>query len=106
MTATERYSEILMKILRCGHVKISDLQEEFRVSRSTIKRDLQEISRHFPIRSVEGRYGGIFLDKDYRLGMQYLTNPQANLLEKISASLTGEDLILMRGILNTFKKMS
>ena len=105
MTATERYSEILMKILRCGHVKISDLQEKFQVSRSTIKRDIREISRHFPIRSVEGRYGGIFLDKDYRFGMKYLTNPQANLLEKISASLTGEDLILMRGNLNMFKKV-
>ena len=76
MTATERYAEILMKILRCGHVKIPDLQEEFQVSRSTIKRDIQEISRHFPIRSVEGRYGDIFLDKDYRLGMQYQSPSQ------------------------------
>ena len=106
MTATERYTEVLMKILRCGHVKISDLQEEFQVSRSTIKRDIQEISRHFPIRSIEGRYGGIFLDKDYQLGMKYLTEPQATLLEKLSASLTGEDLILMCEILKTFKKPS
>ena len=106
MTATERYAEILMKILRCGHVKIPDLQEEFQVSRSTIKRDIQEISRHFPIRGVEGRYGGIFLDADYKIGMKYLTEPQAVLLEKISATLTGEDLILMREILKTFKKPS
>ena len=106
MTATERYSEILMKILRCGHVKISDLQEEFQVSRSTIKRDLQEISRHFPIRSVDGRYGVIILDKDYRVGMKYFTEPQAALLEKLSATLTGEDSILMCEILKTFKKPS
>ena len=106
MTATERYAEVLMKILRCGHVRISDLQEEFQVSRSTIKRDIQEIARHFPIRSVEGRYGGIFLDGDYKIGMKYLTEPQAALLEKISATLTGEDLLLMREILKTFKKPS
>ena len=106
MTATERYTEVLMKILRCGHIKISELQEEFQVSRSTIKRDIQEISRHFPIRGVEGRYGGIFLDADYKIGMKYLTEPQAVLLEKISATLAGEDLILMREILKTFKKPS
>ena len=106
MTATERYTEVLMKILRCGHVKISDLQEEFQVSRSTIKRDIQEISRHFPIRSIEGRYGGIFLDKDYQLGMKYLTEPQANLLEELSSTLTGADLHLMQEILKTFKKPS
>ena len=106
MTATERYTEVLMKILRCGHVKISDLQEEFQVSRSTIKRDIQEISRHFPIRSIEGRYGGIFLDKDYRLGMKYLTEPQAHLLEELSSTLAGENLHLMQEILKTFKKPS
>ena len=106
MTATERYTEILMKILRYRHVKISDLQEEFQVSRSTIKRDIQEISRHFPIRSVDGRYGGIFLEKDYQVGVKYLTESQAILLEKISATLTGDDLFLMREILKTFKKPS
>ena len=106
MTATERYTEVLMTILRCRHVKISDLQEEFQVSRSTIKRDIQEISRHFPIRSVDGRYGGIILDKDYKIGMKYLTEPQVILLETISASLIGDDLILMRDIIKTFKKPS
>ena len=106
MTTLERRMEILFVLLRRRHVRISELQAEFGVCRTSIKQDIQELTRHFPIRSVDGRYGGIFLDKDYRLGMQYLTNPQANLLEKISASLTGEDLILMRGILNMFKKMS
>ena len=43
MTATERYTEVLMKILRCGHIKISELQEEFQVSRSTIKRGISRI---------------------------------------------------------------
>ena len=103
MTTLERRMEILFVLLRRRHVKISELQAEFGVCRTTIKQDVQELTRYFPIRSVDGRYGGIFLDKNYRLGMKYLTEPQAILLEKISASLTGEDLILMCEILKTFR---
>ena len=106
MTTLERRMEVLFVLLRRRHVKISELQEEFGVCRTTIKQDVQELTRYFPIRSVDGRYGGIFLDKDYQLGMKYLTEPQATLLEKLSASLTGEDLILMCEILKTFKKPS
>ena len=106
MTALERRMEILFVLLRRRHVKISELQAEFGVCRTSIKQDIQELTRYFPIRSVDGRYGGIFLGKDYQLGMKYLTEPQAVLLEKISATLTGEDLILMREILKTFKKPS
>ena len=106
MTALERRIEILFVLLRRRHVKISELQAEFGVCRTSIKQDIQELTRYFPIRSVDGRYGGIILDKDYRVGMKYLTEPQAVLLEKISATLTGEDLILMREVLKTFKKPS
>ena len=42
----------------------------------------------------------------FPLGMKYLTEPKVVLLEKISATLAGEDLILMREILKTFKKPS
>ena len=104
MTTKERLIEILMKILRCRHVKISELQEEFHASRSTIKRDIQELSRHLPIRSVDGRHGGIFLNQDYQLGKKYLTESQTILLEKLSENLTGDDLLTMQSILKTFSK--
>ena len=106
MTTLERRMEILFVLLRRRHVKISELQIEFGMCRTTIKQDIQELTRYFPIRSVDGRYGGIFLDKDYQLGMKFLTEQQAILLEKLSATLTGEDLILMCEILKTFKKPS
>ncbi len=40
----------------------------------------------------------------YRLGMKYLTDEQCNLLEKLSESLVGEDLVLMKAILKTFRR--
>lgn len=106
MTTLERRMEVLFVLLRRRHVKISELQAEFDVCRTSIKQDIQELSRYFPIRSVDGRYGGIILDKDYKIGMKYLTEPQVILLETISASLTGDELILIRDIIKTFKKPS
>ena len=72
----------------------------------TAFRDIQFLSCYFPIITKRGTGGGVFLMDGYQLGMKYLTEPQAVLLEKISATLTGEDLILMLEILKTFKKPS
>lgn len=106
MTTLERRIEILFILLRRRHIKMFELQAEFNTCRSSICEDIQELSRYFPIRTECGRYGGVFLDKNYQLGMKYLTEPQATLLEKLSATLTGEDLILICEILKTFKKPS
>lgn len=106
MTTLERRMEILFVLLHRRHVKVFELQSEFDICRSSISEDIQELSRYFPIRTERGRYGGVFLDKDYQLGMKYLTEPQANLLEELSSTLTGADLHLMQEILKTFKKPS
>ena len=106
MKTAERRLEMLYLLVRRRYVKLSDLQAEFHISRWTAIQDIHELSRSFPIRTEQGRYGGIFLDKDYQLGMKYLTELQANLLEELSSTLTGEDLHLMQEILKTFKKPS
>lgn len=67
-------------------------------------RDIQFLS-YFPIITKRGTDGGVFLMDGYKLGMQYLTEPQATLLENLSATLTGENSILMREILKTFKNI-
>ena len=106
MTTLERRMEILLVLLRRRHVKMFELQTAFDTCRTSICEDIQELSRYFPIRTERGRYGGVFLDQNYQLGMKYLTEPQTILLEKLSATLTGKDLILMGEILKTFKKPS
>lgn len=106
MTAIERRMEILYVLLERRHVKICELQKLYSVSRSTIKRDIRDLSISFPICSEDGRYGGIFILDGFKLGMKYLTDDQCKLLEKISETLAGEDLALMKEILCTFRKQA
>lgn len=102
----ERRIKILELLCERRKVKVGELANEFDVSLRTVHYDLSVLSCSYPITFKRGTNGGACIAEDFRLGMKYLTEPQAVLLEKISATLTGEDLILMREILKTFKKPS
>ena len=106
MTANDRRFQILDSLLKYRKVSIQGLSLEFQVSYMTVFRDIQFLSCYFPITTKRGTDGGVFLMESYQLGMKYLTEPQAVLLEKISATLTGEDFLLMCEILKIFKKPS
>ena len=104
MKTTERRMEILFLLVRRRSIHLSDLQSEFRICKRTAIQDIQELSRIFPIYTEPGRFGGIFLAKEYHLGMKYLTDEQCQLLEKLSETLAGEDLALLKEILKTFRR--
>ena len=104
MTANERRMEILYALLERRHLKLSEIQSLYCISRSTAKRDVRELSVFFPIYSENGRYGGIYVVEGFKLGMRYLTDKQCLLLERLSVSLVGEDLELMREILKIFRR--
>ena len=103
---TIRRFRIIEELCKRRSIPIVRLASEFSVHRSTIQKDIEVISMLIPIYTTRGGDGGVHVIDGYYLGMKYLTEPQAALLEKISATLTGEDLILMREILKTFKKPS
>ena len=103
---TERRFLMLEYLLKVRRTTRSKLSVKFGVSLRTIDRDILILSCSFPITAVQGGNGGIGIAEGYYFGMKYLTEPQAILLEKLSASLTGDDLILMCEILKTFKKPS
>ena len=96
--------EILFLLVHRRSIHLSDLQSEFQICRRTAIQDIQELSRIFPIYTEQGRFGGVFLAKNYSLGMRYLTDEQCQLLEKLSENLAGEDLVLMKTILKTFRR--
>ena len=58
----------------------------------------------YPIYTVPGKGGGVYVSDGYRLGKKCLTDKQAELLEDISKGLEGERLAIMQSILNTFKE--
>ena len=102
MTVNERRMCILYVLLEKRKDSLQRLSEEFQVSRWTIMRDVQELSRSHPISTKPGVGGGVEIMDGYRLGMKYLTAEQAALLDSLSEHLTGEELLIMQSILKTF----
>ena len=102
----ERRIKMLLFLCERRQAKVGELANEFDVSVRTVHYDLDILSCSFPITFKRGINGGACIVDGFCLGMKYLTNPQTMLLEKLSASLAGEDLTLMREILKTFKKPS
>lgn len=102
MSVNERRMEILDFLLECRRTSISEIQRRFNISRCTAIRDIQELTRSYPIDAQRGVGGGISIKDGYRLGMKYLSEPQRELLEKLSETLSGEELATMQSILKTF----
>ena len=104
MTANERRMCILYGLLEKRKDSLQRLSVEFQVSRWTIMRDIQELSRSYPISTKPSVGGGVRIMDGYRLGMKYLTAEQTDLLERLSENLMGDDLLTMQSILKTFSK--
>ena len=104
MCSAERRQQVLEFVVSKRHTFLKEISNEFGVSFSTARRDVQILSCSYPIYTSPGGDGGIYTVPGYRLGMKYLTEEQASLLEKISHNLVGEDLNTMNCILKTYKR--
>ena len=102
MGASERRMEIIERLCERRFDTIGNLANEFRVSRNTIKNDILILSYSYPLYTIQGNGGGVRLVDGYRLGMKYMTSKQTDLLEKLSETLSGEELATMQSILKTF----
>ena len=102
MTASERRKEIL-EVLSLRRVEqINNLAFQFGVSEKTIRRDILTLSLEYPIYTLQGNGGGIYVDKNFRLGKVFLKNEQQELLERLLPGLEGKDAEVMKAILKTF----
>ena len=102
MTASERRTAILEVLCRRRHETAENLMYEFGVSIRTIMSDLKILSLQYPIYTVQGQGGGIYVDEKFRLEKPYLKEKQQALLEKLLPLLGGEDKEIMKEILRTF----
>ena len=101
-SAVERRQAILEILCERRHEKIDNLAFEFEVDRRTIRRDIEVLSISYPLYTTKGTGGGVHVVDGYRIGKQYLTKEQKNLLEKLATRLTGEDFQTMQSILKKF----
>ena len=103
MKATERRQAILEALCERRHDKIENLMFEFNVSRSTMLRDILELSLTYPIYTVAGKYySGVFVADDYYLGKQYLSPEQQKLLEQLSTNCDKKQQEILKNIIRKF----
>lgn len=103
-SAAERRLAILEEICERRYDTVSNLADEFCVSKRTIRRDIIVLSCSYPIYAQQGGKGGVYIAENFRLGKSYLSKSQAELLTRLSTALVGEDKIIMESILATFTR--
>ena len=103
MNAWERRMEILQCLCIRRHDTVDRLAREFGVSNSTLRNDIQVLSYKYPLYTTRGRAGGVHVVDGYHLGIKYLTDEQAEVLERLPKQLNNEEMKIIREILKTFK---
>lgn len=103
MTASERRRAIIEALCIRRHDTRENLASEFGVTKRTIENDVLVLSLEYPIYTLQGNGGGIYVEKGYRLDRQYLSDEQSELLESLLPQLSGEQAEIMKSILKKFK---
>ena len=103
MDAVERRQQILELLCQRRKDTMQNLAAELGVSERTIRRDVEILTRSYPLETVSGRYGGGVRVADwYHLDRQRMSPKQTALLRRLAADLRGEDLEVMEQILLKF----
>ena len=102
MTASERRNAILEDLDMRRYEKVSNLAFQYGVTTRTIRNDILILSLEYPIYTAKGNGGGIYVDKNFRLGKVFLKSEQQELLERLLPGLDGKDAEVMKAILKTF----
>ncbi|MBS6216227.1 MAG: DeoR/GlpR transcriptional regulator [Clostridiales bacterium] len=103
MDAVERRQQILELLCQRRKDTMQNLAAELGVSERTIRRDVEILTRSYPLETVCGRYGGGVRVADwYHLDRQRMSPRQTALLRRLAADLRGEDLEVMEQILLKF----
>lgn len=104
MTANERRMALLEVLCLRRHDTRENLAFEFGVSKRTIEYDVEILSASYPIYSVQGKGGGIYVMEGFQLNKKYLTDKQSKYLEELAATSTGESRQIALSILKDFSK--
>ena len=103
MGPSERRYAVMEILCRRRQETMANLAFEFGVSIRTIRNDIDILSLSYPLETIRGRYGGgVKVTDGYYLNRKYLKPAQQELLERLSAQLSGDDLTVMNSIFKDF----
>ena len=103
MGPAERRREMMNVLLRRREETMSNLANEFHVSRRTVINDIAELSLTYPVETSHGRYGGgVKIAEWYHPSRSTLSPEQANAIRKASEFLEGDERKALMSILTQF----
>ena len=102
MTAAERRQAILEVLCVRRHETRENLANEFGVSKRTIEYDVLNLMLTYPVYTVQGNGGGIYVTDNFRLDRPRMNEKQTALLQKVLLTLSGEDKETMQNIINIY----
>ena len=102
MTAAERRQAILEVLCLRRHETRENLANEFGVSKRTIEYDVLNLMLTYPVYTVQGNGGGIYVTDNFRLDRPRMNEKQTALLQKVLLALSGEDKETMQNIINIY----
>lgn len=102
MTAAERRQAILEVLCLRRHETRENLANEFGVSKRTIEYDVLNLMLTYPVYTVQGNGGGIYVTDNFRLDRPRMNEKQTALLRKVLLTLSGEDKETMQNIINIY----
>lgn len=112
MNTAERRERLIRILVLRGHATLGELAMELEVSERTIMRDVDALSITIPLFTVAGRYGGIYIDKNFLKNKPYLKDHEITLLKKILndieqtsvCSLNDDELKLLKEIIFVYSR--
>lgn len=103
MTAAERRDAIIESLSIHRRLKIECLMQRFGVCRRTINKDIVALSESYPIYTITGSSGGVFVMEGFKYRKAQLSEKQIALLNKLLPTLSEEDRETMSGIIRLCK---
>lgn len=103
-STTERRMSLLEILCRRKKDSLISLARDLGVSVRTIRTDIEVLACTYPIYTVTGPQGGIYIDKRFKFGMIYMSSEQIDLLMRLNEELSDKDKKIMQSILDTYMR--
>ena len=102
MTASERRQELIGRLLCRRRDTVPNLAFEFGVSENTIRRDILELTRSYPIETRSGHDGGVFIQEGYHPHRNLFTAEQTEVLSQLFDTADERQQAVLAGLLREF----
>lgn len=102
MTTTERREEILRMLVSSRHEQVNNLAALFDVNERTIRNDITALSASYPIYTVQGNGGGIFMMDNYHPYKNVLSQQQTKVLEGLLPKANDEEQVVLENLLREY----